>query len=114
MKAKIFAAGALLAALAGCKPAAEDIEFALIARGFSDAEATCVATGLEPLDDHDWQMLAELFGDTQRPAEDWQDVTVGELQGKLIRLKDTRVLGVLLRTGLGCALMHGGLDRMPA
>jgi hypothetical protein len=99
-----------LVLLGACNPSASEIESGLVMRGMEPAQATCMAGQLAGrLDERDWNMLAELAGDTMRTREEWEDMTVGDITDKLTRLGDTQLMGTLLRAGMGCAILEGGL-----
>ncbi len=100
-----------LLALAACNPSAEDIESALSARGFDNAQATCAARELNGrLGEREWNLIAEFAGDMMRSGEEWKDLTVREVTSKLVRLGDAQLIETLLRTGMGCALLG---DKVP-
>ena len=109
MKTRLFAIAAFVL-LAGCNPTASEIEGTLVSRGLGTVEAACVARELDGrLQEKDWRMIAEVAGDTMRTPEEWKDMTIGEMGEKLNRLGDTRLISILLRAGMGCALL--GDDR---
>jgi hypothetical protein len=96
------------ALLAGCNPTAEDVESALVSRGFGTTEAACVGRELAGrLSERQWRAIAEVAGDTMRTDEEWRDMTVGEIGDKLTRVGDPQLIGTLLRAGMGCALLGG-------
>ncbi|MBZ6379776.1 MULTISPECIES: hypothetical protein [Pacificimonas] len=94
-------------ALTACKPTAEDIELALGARGLAQPHAQCIGEGLEPLTEDDWTKLASLAATAAQGEAELRSMTMGEVEAKLRELDDPRLVGVLVRTGVGCTLMHG-------
>jgi DNA-binding transcriptional LysR family regulator len=94
--------------VAACNPTASEIESTLAARGIAPKQASCVARELDGrLAERDWRLLAELAGDTMRDKDEWRDMTLGEMQDKLARISDSRVVATLLRAGIGCAVLEG-------
>jgi hypothetical protein len=96
-------------ALTACKPTAEDIELALGARGMDAAPARCIGEGLEPLSEDNWTTIGTVAREFMTSERRIEDMTLGEVQGKLGALNDPELLGMLMRTGMGCMLMHGDL-----
>ncbi|MGB3723763.1 MAG: hypothetical protein WA979_13225 [Pacificimonas sp.] len=97
---------AFMLGLSACKPTSADIELMLGARGMNSAQAACIGDGLQVLTEDDWRTLAGLAADFGKSEEEWKQFTLADLQAKLFQLKDERLMGTLLRTGLGCAVMH--------
>ena len=113
MKLHLFLPVAALA-LGACKPTAEDIELALGAHGVPQAQAQCIGTGLEPLDENAWNKIGALALEAMQDQAAIERMTLGEVTAKLQTLNDPQLVGTLVRTGLGCAMMHGGLDGLLA
>ena len=109
-------AGAALL-VTGCKPTAEDIELALGAYGLSQPQAQCLGQGLEPLQEEDWRVLGGLAGEVMKGEEGLRAMTLGEVEARLRTLDNPRLVGTVVRTGLGCMMLHGEfalpLDRGP-
>ena len=99
--------------LAACKPDPADIELALGARGVPADQAECIGEGLQVLSEDDWRTLAEVGRDFLQSEEQLRGMTLGEVEARLRKVEDPRLFGTLLRTGVGCVVMHGGFAALP-
>ena len=102
-----LAAAALTLALAGCATPESRIETRLVAAGFSQGNAHCLANELT-----DRLTLGQLRT-LNAVAKDIQDtrrvkrMTAGELAERLRRVGDPKLLVAVTRAGLGCAILRG-------
>ncbi len=108
MNMKIAMGVGLMIGLSACRPDPVDIELALGARGMNSEQAECISGGLQALTDDDWRTLASFAADLAKTDEELKALTLNDIQAKLFQLNDQRLMTTLLRTGMGCTIMHAG------